>query len=296
VRRTWRSVLVGSAVAAALLVGTGTAAARVDPPSAPYVALGDSYTAAPLTGTNAGAPIGCLRSRNNYPHLVADRLGLVLDDVSCAGATIPSFGSTQPTPSGTNPPQYDALGPDTRLVTVGIGGNDIGFTEIVRTCLAALPFGTPCRDRWTAGGTDQLRDRVDALAPALAGVLREVHRRAPDARVAVVGYPSLLPTSGFGCYPFVPISPGDVSYLRGVLTALNTRLERSAAAGGALYVDTAGPSAGHDFCQAPGVTWVEGLVPLAPAYPFHPNATGSAGLSRAVVSALTDSGGVRAAE
>lgn len=291
-RRTWRSVLLGWAVAGLVLATAGPAVAQeAAPPPAPaptYVALGDSYTAAPLTGPGAGAPVGCLRSANNYPHLVAQRLGLPLADVSCAGATTAAFDSAQVTGAGTAPAQYAALGPATRLVTVGIGGNDIGFTEIVRTCLSALPFRTPCRDRWTAGGTDELRDRIAALGPALATVLREVHRRAPDARVAVVGYPSLLPASGFGCYPVVPISPGDLTYLRGILTELDTRLARSAAAGDAVYVDTAGPSVGHDFCQAPGVRWVEGLLPLAPAFPFHPNAAGSAGLAQAVVSALTD--------
>ncbi|GLZ50841.1 lipase [Actinomycetospora sp. NBRC 106378] len=282
-------MLVGF-VAAGLVVATAAPATarEADPPSASYVALGDSYTAAPLTGTNAGAPVGCFRSRNDYPHLVAERLGTDLTDVSCSGATAAAFATAQRTDSGTNPPQYDALGAGTRLVTIGIGGNDIGFAEIVRACLSALPFGSPCRDRFTAGGVDRLRERVADLGPTLASVLREVHRRAPGATVAVVGYPSLLPASGAGCYPLVPIAPADLTYLRGVLTTLNGGLERAADEGGAVYVDTATPSIGHDFCQAPGVRWVEGLVPLAPAFPFHPNAAGSAGLSRAVVSALAD--------
>ncbi|MDL5155408.1 SGNH/GDSL hydrolase family protein [Actinomycetospora termitidis] len=288
-RRTWRSMLVGCVVTGLVLAGGGVASAQEGgPPTGPYVALGDSYTSAPLTGTNAGSPIGCLRSVTNYPHLVAERLGVPLTDVSCSGATTDGFRTAQRTNAGTNPPQFSALTRDTALVTIGIGGNDIGFAEIVRTCLSALPVGTPCRDRYTAGGTDQLRARIAALGPTLARVLREVHRRAPEARVALVGYPSVLPASGFGCYPAVPIAPGDVAYLRGILTELNTRLERSAAAGDATWVDTAGPSVGHDFCQAPGVKWVEGLVPTAPAYPFHPNAAGSEATSRAVVETLAD--------
>ncbi|MEJ2868386.1 SGNH/GDSL hydrolase family protein [Actinomycetospora sp. OC33-EN08] len=284
-QRTWRSVLVGVVVAGLVLGSAGTASAQ---DAGPYVALGDSYTAAPLTGTNAGSPIGCLRSVNNYPHRVAERLGAPLTDVSCSGATTTDFRVPQTTSAGVNPAQYAALSEDTELVTVQVGGNDIGFGEIVRTCLAALPFGTPCRDRWTAGGTDQLRERIAALGPTLAGVLREVHRRAPDARVALVGYPSVLPASGFGCYPAVPITPGDVAYLRGVLADLNTRIERSAEAGDATYVDTYSPTVGHDFCQGPGVKWIEGLLPTAPAYPFHPNAAASEAMSRAVVDAVGD--------
>jgi lysophospholipase L1-like esterase len=272
------AVLLGAAgVASAAPAGGGTS---------PYVALGDSYTASPLTGANAGPPPGCFRSVNNYPHLTATAFGAQLTDVSCSGATTKEFGTAQTTDAGVNPPQYTALAKSTKLVTVGIGGNDIGFSEIVRTCLSATPFGSPCKDHYTAGGTDELRARINALGGKLATVLKEVHRRAPDARVALVGYPSVLPASGPGCYPAVPITPGDIDYLRGVLTALNTRIQRSADAGSAIYVDTATSTVGHDICQAPGTKWIEGLIPTAPAFPVHPNALGSAALSRAVVAAL----------
>ena len=282
----WRSLLAG-VVAGALLVGTAGVASAQE--TSPYVALGDSYTSSPLTGLNAGAPIGCLRSSNNYPHLVARELGAQLTDVSCSGATAREFGAAQTTSAGTNPAQYSALGRSTKLVTVGIGGNDIGFSEIVRACLSALPIGTPCRDRYTAGGTDQLRQRIAALGPTLARVLSEVHRRSPDARVALVGYPSVLPATGPGCYPAVPITPGDAAYVRGILADLNTRIQRSARAGDATYVDTYTPTVGHDFCQVPGKKWIEGIILTAPAYPVHPNALGSAALSRAVLATLSDS-------
>ena len=282
-----RSVLSCLIAGAVLLGATGVAsAAPAGGGTSPYVALGDSYTASPLTGTNAGPPPGCFRSVNNYPHLSATAFGAQLTDVSCSGATTKEFGTAQTTDAGVNPPQYSALAKSTRLVTVGIGGNDIGFSEIVRTCLSATPFGSPCKDHYTTGGTDELRARINALGGKLATVLKEVHRRSPNARVALVGYPSVLPASGPGCYPAVPITPGDVDYLRGVLTALNTRIQRSADAGSATYVDTATPTLGHDICQAPGTKWIEGLIPTAPAFPVHPNAQGSAALSRAVVSAL----------
>ncbi|MDT7746261.1 MAG: hypothetical protein QOE59_5339 [Actinomycetota bacterium] len=282
-----RSVLSCLITTAVLLGAAGVAsAAPAGGGTSPYVALGDSYTASPLTGTNAGPPPGCFRSVNNYPHLTATAFGAQLTDVSCSGATTKEFGTAQTTDSGVNPPQYSALAKTTKLVTVGIGGNDIGFSEIVRTCLSATPFGSPCKDHYTAGGTDELRARINALGGKLATVLKEVHRRSPDARVALVGYPSVLPASGPGCYPAVPITPGDVAYLRGVLTDLNARIRRSADAGSATYVDTATSTVGHDVCQAPGTKWIEGLIPTAPAFPVHPNAQGSAALSRAVVAAL----------
>lgn len=251
-----------------------------------YVALGDSYTASPLTGPVAGPPPGCLRSANNYPHLVAESTGAQLTDVSCSGARTGDFAAPQAVNGGENPAQYDALGAGTALVTVGIGGNDIGFSEIVQACVSPTPVGTPCRDRYTEGPHDELSGRIDDLGDRLDDVLNEVHRRAPDARVLLVGYPSVLPAEGPGCYPAVPYTPGDVAYLRGVLSHLNAEIADAASDGGATYVDTAAPTVGHDVCALPTERWIEGLVPTAPAAPVHPNAAGSAAMSRAVLATL----------
>lgn len=301
-RRSALSRLAAAAAGLALLgtLTAGTAAATPSAPAVPsvpsvpsvqqgerYVSLGDSYTSSPLTGPLAGPPPGCLRSVNNYPHLVAERTGAALTDVSCSGATTQDFATPQSVTGGANPAQYDALTADTRLVTVGIGGNDIGFGEIVRACVSPVPVGTPCRDRYTAGGTDQLRGRIADLGPKLARVLAEVQRRSPDAQVLVVGYPAILPPTGPGCFPAVPYTPGDVAYLRGVLDTLNQRVRSEAADGEATYVDTYTPTLGHDICRAPGTKWIEGLVPTAPAAPVHPNALGAAALSRAVLATLT---------
>jgi lysophospholipase L1-like esterase len=297
--RTARVVTLALAALLALLV-TPSASANPGPagpgaPGAPavpsyagqrYVALGDSYTSSPLTGPLAGPPPGCLRSTNNYPHLVATQTGARLNDVSCSGAQTRDFASAQTVNGGSNPPQYRALGLTTQLVTVGIGGNDLGFSEIVQNCVSPTPFGTPCRDRYTAGGTDQIRARLAVLAGRLDTVLDQVHARSPKAQVLLVGYPAILPPTGPGCYPVVPYTAGDVDYLRGVLRDLNTTISTAATEGHATYVDTYTPTIGHDVCQIPGVKWIEGLAPTAPAAPVHPNALGAAALSRAVLATL----------
>jgi hypothetical protein len=120
----------------------------------------------------------------------------------------------------------------------------------------------------------------------VAAVLAEIHQRAPRARVLVVGYPDLLPSTGRGCWPLVPIAYGDVPYLRGIEIKLNAMLAARAAAGGATFVDTYTGSIGHDFCQPPGVNWVEGLVPTSPAAPMHPNALGEKAMAQQVLAAV----------
>lgn len=257
-----------------------------------YVALGDSYTAGPLIPTISGAPPGCLRSSQNYPALVAQALRPAsFTDVSCSGAATPDLGRPQTVSlGGKNPPQLDALRPDTDVVTLGISGNDIRFIEIVNTCARLSPTepsGAACREFYTAGGTDQLAVRVSAAAPKVAAALRAVADRAPDARILLVGYPVLVPDTGPGCSPAVPFTAGDVAYLRQVEAQLNAMLAEQAQLAGATYVDTYTPSIGHDWCQPVGTKWVESLKPTSPAAPVHPNALGMQATARAVLAALT---------
>jgi lysophospholipase L1-like esterase len=223
---------------------------------------------------------------------VAVTLGVAdFHDVSCSGATTENITGPQSVPLGKNPPQLDALSAGTELVTVSIGGNDIGFGDIVTECARRSPLqptGSACKDHYTAGGTDQLAQRIDEAAPEVAAVLAAIDERSPDARVLLVGYPAILPDEGPGCFPVVPFSPGDVAYLREVEKGLNAMLADEAAAAGTGFVDTYTPSIGHDACQPPGTKWIEGLVPTAPAAPVHPNALGMKEIGGIVVDALAD--------
>jgi lysophospholipase L1-like esterase len=257
-------------------------------PRASYVALGDSYTAGPVIPVQRTDYPGCLRSDHNYPALVAVSVGEpVFRDASCSGAQTKDMTQTQDvSPDPNNPPQFDRLDADTRVVTLGIGGNDIGFTEIAKSCASPTPTGTPCQDKYVVNGDDQISDRIAATAPKVASVLQGIHNRSPQTTVYVVGYPAILPESGPGCWPTMPITPDDVPYLRGVEKNLNAMLATQAAADNAVYVDTYTPSIGHDACQLPTVRWVEPVVPVNPAAPIHPNAAGMQGMAAAVLAAM----------
>jgi lysophospholipase L1-like esterase len=281
------------AVVVPFAVVTPAAAEPEQSPVQRYVALGDSYAAGPLIPVQTGEPAGCQRSDRNYPSVVAETLEVAaFRDVSCSAATTEHITGPQEVSLGVNPPQADALTPDTDLVTITIGGNDIGFGEIVSECAQRSPqqpTGSACKDHYTAGGSDELAQRVEDAAPEVAGVLEAVEQRSPDARVLLVGYPAILPDEGPGCFPLVPFSPGDVAYLRGVQKDLNAMLADQAAGAGVDFVDTYTPSIGHDACQPPGTKWVEGLVPTAPAAPVHPNALGMAQIGAVVADAAEDS-------
>jgi lysophospholipase L1-like esterase len=284
-----RAVALGGALALALAGAlTSASAANAATTGGTYVALGDSYTAGPLIPIQSGGL--CLRSSENYASLTAADLGYSLVDAGCSGATTDNMAQDQ-TDLGIeiNAPQLDSLTSDTSLVTLGIGGNDIGFLDIIETCAEESltnPFGDPCTEHYTTGGTDQLLAAIEATRPKVEAVLQEIHQRSPHAAVYVVGYPDILPEDGDGCWPIVPIAYGDVAYLRQTETELNAMLAGVADANGATYVDTYTPTIGHDVCQAIGVKWIEGLVPTSPAAPFHPNALGEAAMAKALESAI----------
>jgi hypothetical protein len=121
-----------------------------------------------------------------------------------------------------------------------------------------------------------------ATAPKVAAVLQGIRQRSPFARTFVVPYLAILPETGPGCWPQMPISPDDVTYLRGMENDLNRMLARQARANGARYVDAYTPSIGHDACQLPASRWVEPAVPATPAAPVHPNLFGMEGFAAAV--------------
>jgi lysophospholipase L1-like esterase len=268
------------------------------PPAAPaqeqvdsYVALGDSYTAGPLIPTQLDDPIGCLRSDHNYPHLVATALGVAdFRDASCAGAGTEDMSSPQDLGSGPdNPPQLDRLDAQTRLVTLGVGGNDIGFSEIVTTCATADRSGTPCQDEFVDGDDDEISNRIADTAPKVDDVLESIDDRSPDARVFVVNYISILPETGSGCWPQMPFADADVPYLRAKQHELNAMLAEQAAGNDATLVDAFAASIGHDACQPAGVRWVEPAIGGSGAPPVHPNGLGHECVSVVVLAAIAPS-------
>jgi lysophospholipase L1-like esterase len=247
-------------------VGTGSSGARITT----YVALGDSYTAAPFVPVTSLAS-GCLRSDHNYPALLARRLGARLHDVSCSGATthdvlhgqVVSYGDQR----STLRPQLAAVRPGTDLVTVGIGGNDGGlFGALVHGCLTSGEDATSCE----AEIAGRLGDPARLLAGTerrVARVLRAVHAAAPHARVVLVGYPRLLSTAR-AC-PTMRVPTRDRPLLAHVEAQLDRALAGASRQAGTAFLDLRRASRGHEICSAH--PWVNGAVTdQQRAAAFHP--------------------------
>jgi len=299
--------LLTAGLTASTLVGPAGAASD-RPHYREYVALGDSWSADVFTTfppTTEFTPFDCAQSSSDYPHQVARTLGVAqFRDATCGSATTEHMAAPQADLplGGVNPPQLDRLSPTTDLVTLGIGGNDIGLAGAVQHCLNLVPLdaglglpaplGTPCKDYFTAGGQDRLAATVDATGPKVAAVITQIRQRSPRARVLLVNYLNGLPADGKGCWPSVPITDGDIAYLQQTFLGMNAMLKATAKSGGVQLVDTYTPTVGHDVCQAPDVRYIEGLVPigitnpLLLAFPFHPNQAGADAQARIVTQAV----------
>lgn len=252
-----------------------------------YAALGDSYVSGPGVPSPTGMPMGCGRSSQNYPRLVAAAIGAELTDVSCGAARTVNMTEPQPVGDGQNPPQFDALGPTTQMVTVGIGGNDLPFGEVVVTCGSlgpTNPLGAPCKTYYTSSGVDRATQQADAVGPKVSAVIQGIRERAPNARILFVGVPTVLPqTATTACFSQgVTIAAGDVPYLDQLNRKLNAVFKAAADANGVEFVDIYTSSQGHDMCKPAGVRWVEGLFPSDTGSPVHPNLAGMQDAARQV--------------
>lgn len=278
-RRRLAGLGVAAAVAATVAASVVAApAAQAQTFSGGYVAMGDSYTAGPGVGGGTQPNSGfCARANRNYPMLVNTALRPTsFKDVSCSGATTVGITGSE----FGQQPQINAIDANTRLVTIGIGGNDAGLIGAGVTCVILSffnPTGSPCKDFYR-GGTpnDSLLKTVNDAQPKIRAVLQAIKQRAPQARVILLGYPDLVPQDKSRCAPGIdaPIAAGDVPYLYGINTYVNQAWAATAAAAGVEYVDTFTPGHGHDACQQPGVRWIEGISNIQDGGPIHPNGTG----------------------
>jgi lysophospholipase L1-like esterase len=247
----------------------GEPAAAEQPEVTTYVALGDSFTAAPYVPSTSLAD-GCFRSDGNYPQIVAAELGAELRDVSCSGADTSDLTGRQSVAGGRGKVarQLDAVTADADVVTVSIGGNDENlFGALVGRCTAvARQVGSPCADQLTAEYGDT-RSVVAGIGDRVAGVLDDVRAAAPDAQVVLVGYPRMV-ASDESCAA-MPLAEGDRPWLAGVEEQLNDALRRAAREAGVEFADMRRASAGHEICS--DEPWVNGRrTDQARALAFHP--------------------------
>jgi len=238
-----------------------------------YVSMGSSYAAGlGIAPYQDGAPARCTRSTLNYASQLAAKRGLTLVDVGCSGARTSAILQ----PWGELPAQIDAVTADTALVTVTIGGNDIG--------LVGGLYGASCRQRAEANcapATTPTEVDYTALKTAMTGMVAAIRERAPKARVVLVEYPTILPPRG-ACAA-TPLTDADADAARAKAARLLAITREAATSGGAMVITTSEFSRGHDACS--DAPWMNGY-PAPGAAPYHPNLAAMTAIAQALDAAL----------
>ncbi|NUU07804.1 SGNH/GDSL hydrolase family protein [Leifsonia sp. C5G2] len=299
--RGMRLAVVGAVAAIAIGMLTGTPAAAA--PNG-YLALGDSYASGQgVDGTKGDDPT-CLQSPAGYPAQVAQSLGLTLTDNTCSGAVL---GDIFQTSAKGHAPQASLPADSVSLVTITIGGNDLGFASILTSCLALSASGPltshqpTCKDKHTVDGVDAVQAKLEReVGPVLFDTLDDLRRTYTSAKIVVVGYPTLMPDASHtpegGC--FAPLKQGasfpfvtsDLAWMNTVQRALDRKLALAAQYAGVDYVSQMATTVDNSSCSAAGEPHIAPLtltgLSTSPQS-FHPNSAGLKAIGQTVTSALS---------
>lgn len=239
------------------------------PPGSLYVAMGSSFASGPgVTRAVEGSPQRCGRSNDNYAHQLSRLRQMLLVDVSCGGATTRFLLG----PWEELPPQLDAVSADTRLVTITIGGNDLGYIAGLFRASCAQP---PCPDIPTPSDAQyaDVGARMDQIAA-------EIRRRAPDALIVFVDYPKVLPSQG--TCAAIPITEAQANVARDIARRLEEITAQVAERNGAYLLQASRVSEGHDACAAD--PWMNGARNPEPmdGVAYHIRYAGMAAIAEAL--------------
>ncbi len=228
----------------------------------------------------------CHRSENAYSQILAADNDFADGDgfVACSGAVIDDFND----PNGANTEekaQLDALDENTSLVTLSVGGNDLGFADVIRDCVLNGEGGVGFIDSCQEKHDQRITKRLPQLKKELIALYQKAKQKAPNARIIVVGYPPLFaenPEDDYGNLLFAE----DQEWMNGKAGDLNDILESAAAAAGVEFVDPTGAFNGHglgtDDPWFNDLDWGgPGMMPVDPSS-FHPNAKGHAAFAKLI--------------
>uniref|UniRef100_UPI001C85DEAF SGNH/GDSL hydrolase family protein n=1 Tax=Paractinoplanes polyasparticus TaxID=2856853 RepID=UPI001C85DEAF len=250
-----RLSLLGCLVISSLLslAVAAPAAAAVDPAVTDYVALGDSYS----SGVGApGQSVFCLRSKQGYPgQWTARNKPKSFTDLSCGGAVTSDVRNLQ----------VPFLSSGADLISITIGGNDAGFAPTVIGC--QVGSDAACLDRVAAARADI----TGALPGKLDSTYAAIKRKAPKAKVVVLGYPILFDTASASC-GLTGMSLAKRRALNEGAQVLNDVIQARAQAAGFTFSDVRDEFAGHGICSSR--PYLNGLTVIPPQNSFHPNVNG----------------------
>lgn len=286
-----------------------------------YEAIGDSYISGEgafsyRTGTDTDRN-KCHQSTVSYPYLLSNHFGSFAS-VACSGARLQNIVTdskvelidqligNDPTLAEINEAnltripgvlsQAHFINEDNpEAVTVSVGGNDVGFADIIQKCVNPLQnLKDTVATHSTCYSTYEDRLEVVNLINSQFTRLRSLYETlkqssAGDRRVYVIGYPQVMKVGG-DCGANVAMNADEVAFAHDLIDYLDGVIKRASDEAGVQYVDTQAAFNGHRLCEAPGNQIAVNGITIAkdpdgnvdPKGSYHPNALGHQLLASAI--------------
>ena len=232
-----------------------------------YVSLGSSLASGFGIATQSTS---CGRSDKSYGPLVAAKYGLQLVDVSCGAATVPNVMDT---PQGDNPPQLESVPANAKLITIGLGGNDIAYNGTALSC------GDPTT---VCSAPATLAADETALPGKLDAMLAAVKAKAPAATIVVVTYPREFPQTN--C-PALSLDDQELTMLQQMGASVEKALVDSAKKAKVLLADPYAQKGDHTACAPESTRWAAGKD-VTDGFAYHPTALGHQKMAALIAKSL----------
>jgi lysophospholipase L1-like esterase len=249
------ALLTGAAALAAAALPMLTPAAASAQSAVHYVALGDSYSSGVGAGSYIGSSGSCDRNTNAYPALwdTANQPATYVSE-ACSGATTATVLSSQ----------LSALSASTTLVSITVGGNDVGFSSVMETCV--LSSTSTC-----VSAVNHAESLIASQLPGeLDSVLGAIKMDAPSARVVVLDYPELYDLSKSSWC--IGLSTTDRTDLNQGADQLDSQIQAAAARHGDVFADVRRAFTSHEICDSS--SWLHSVNFLDISESYHPTASG----------------------
>jgi lysophospholipase L1-like esterase len=254
VRRVLFLAVAMVAVCSAIFTTTAAASAPVN-----YVALGDSYSSGVGAGSYISSSGSCLRSTNAYSALWASaHAPASYVSVACSGASTADVLNSQ----------ISALSPSTTLVSITIGGNDVGFSSVMQTCI--LNSTSTC-----LAAVNNAENQARTVLPGrLANTFAAIRNASPSAHVVVLDYPEFYDLGN--SWICAGLSGSDRSALNSAADLLDSVIQTAAANAGDSFADVKGRFHGHELCDF-FHEWLHAVNVSNITESYHPTASGQSG-------------------
>jgi lysophospholipase L1-like esterase len=252
-----RHTLVALCSLAATAAAVMFTAAPANASTAHYVALGDSYSSG-LGAGDYGSSGSCDRSANAYAQLWANANSpAAFTFAACSGATTSDMLNSQ----------IASVSASTTLVSFTIGGNDVGFSGVMETCVI---WGTSS----CVSAVNSAESQASATLPAaFDNVLNAIRAKAPSAKIVFLDYPDFYDlNASSGC---VGLSGTSRAKIDEGINLLDGLVQAAAARHGAVFGDVRSAFSGHEICS--GSSWLHSVNWLDITESYHPTAAGHSG-------------------